>query len=121
MQDPDKLWTPFGLRSLSKSASIYNEKNTEHDPPYWRGPIWININYLAVNAARHYASIQGPNKEEAKKFHLKLRQAVVDNVSKEYLRTGYIWEQYNDATGEGKGCRPFTGWSALFVLMMGQD
>ena len=37
-----------------------------------------------------------------------------------YLRTGYVWEQYNDRTGEGQGCKPFTGWSALTVLMMGE-
>ena len=36
------------------------------------------------------------------------------------FRTGYVWEQYNDRTGEGQGCKPFTGWSALTVLMMGE-
>lgn len=32
----------------SRSASLYQRRNTEHDPPYWRGAIWINVNYLAV-------------------------------------------------------------------------
>ena len=50
IKNPSKFWTDYGLRSLSKSASIYKKRNTEHDPPYWRGPIWININYLAVRA-----------------------------------------------------------------------
>ena len=50
IEDPNKLYTPFGLRSLSKEASLYNKKNTEHDAPYWRGPIWININFLVVRA-----------------------------------------------------------------------
>ena len=50
----------------------------------------------------------------------KLRKAVVDNVFKQYVKTGYIWEQYEDKTGKGSGCRPFTGWSALVVLMMGE-
>lgn len=49
-----------------------------------------------------------------------LREGVVGNVMKEYYRTGYVWEQYNDITGEGQGCKPFTGWSALTVLIMGE-
>ena len=55
LEDPSKLWTPFGLRSLSRSASLYGKRNTEHDAPYWRGPIWINVNFLAVRALHHYA------------------------------------------------------------------
>ena len=95
-------------------------RNTEHDPPYWRGPIWININFLAVRALSHYANTEGPYRKQAQSVYDKLRAAVIGNVIKEYERTGYIWEQYNDKTGEGQGCRPFTGWSALTVLMMGE-
>jgi len=45
---------------------------------------------------------------------------LIENIFKQYVKTGYIWEQYNDRTGQGQGCRPFTGWSALVVLMMGE-
>ena len=44
MSDEEGLWTDFGLRSLSKSDEFYH---TAED--YWRGPIWINMNYLAVS------------------------------------------------------------------------
>lgn len=120
LEDPSKFWTPYGLRSLSKTASIYMKKNTEHDAPYWRGPIWININYLAVRALYNYAQIDGPYQKEAQNVYQKLRQALIDNIFEQYTKTGYIWEQYNDKTGQGQGCRPFTGWSSLVLLMMGE-
>ena len=50
-----QLWTPYGLRSLSASSSLYNQSNTQHDAPYWRAPVWLNLNYLALAALKHYA------------------------------------------------------------------
>lgn len=121
MRDPEILWTNYGLRSLSKQAPLYHKSNTDVDPPYWRGQIWININYLALRALHHYASQPGPYSDEAKIVYLELRQNIVNNIINQYNRSGYVWEQYNDITGEGSGCKPFTGWSALVVLIMSEQ
>jgi len=43
ISDEKELWTKFGLRSLSISDANYGTAEN-----YWRGPIWINMNYLAV-------------------------------------------------------------------------
>jgi mannosyl-oligosaccharide glucosidase len=43
MRNEKKLWSPHGLRSLSLSDYYYGK-----DENYWRGPIWININFLAI-------------------------------------------------------------------------
>ncbi|MCI4394790.1 hypothetical protein PGIGA_G00172780 [Pangasianodon gigas] len=121
IRDPARLWTPYGLRSLSLSDPIYMKRNTEHDPPYWRGAIWININYLALRALHHYSSIEGPYQEKAADLYQELRTNVINNIYKQYHETGYIWEQYSDSTGRGQGSHPFTGWSALTVLIMAEE
>lgn len=120
LRDPGLLWTEFGLRSLARSSHLYNRYNTEHDPPYWRGPIWINMNYLALGSLHHYAYTTGPYMELAREIYSELRTNIVKNMVKEFEKTGYIWENYSDKTGEGKGSHPFTGWSALLVLIMGE-
>lgn len=56
--DEEQLWSEFGIRSLSKSDEFYGTGEN-----YWRGPIWMNINYLAVKellvriAPLYFASI----------------------------------------------------------------
>jgi len=121
MQDPKHLWTPYGLRSLSKSSSLYGKHNTRDDPPYWRGAVWININFLALRALKHYSNTPGPHREAAETIHKLLRKNLLDNISRQYRETGYLWEQYDDKDGRGKGCKPFTGWTALVTLIAAED
>nr|DBA29559.1 TPA: hypothetical protein GDO54_009780 [Pyxicephalus adspersus] len=121
IRDSDKLWTPYGIRSLSRSSPIYMQRNTEHDPPYWRGPIWINMNYLAVRALHYYSQQEGPHRERASSVYRELRINLIANLFRQYKETGFLWEQYNDQTGRGQGCHPFTGWSSLIVLIMAEE
>ena len=73
LKDPKAgLWTKFGIRSLSNKSPYYEKRNTEHDPGYWRGKIWININYMVIKALKNY-STHGPEttrSELARFFHL---------------------------------------------------
>eukprot|EP00929_Paragymnodinium_shiwhaense_P076182 TRINITY_DN39117_c0_g1_i1.p1 TRINITY_DN39117_c0_g1~~TRINITY_DN39117_c0_g1_i1.p1 ORF type:complete len:855 (-),score=143.72 TRINITY_DN39117_c0_g1_i1:43-2607(-) len=112
------LWSDFGLRSVGKGDKMYLRENAPGDAPYWRGPIWININFLAVNALKHYSSIPGPYKERASELYKKLSSNLVKNIFENYKRTGYLWEQYNQEDGKGQRTHPFNGWSSLVVLMM---
>ena len=34
-------------------------------------------------------------------------------------KTGFVWEQYDDKTGEERHSRAFTGWTACVILLMG--
>ncbi|XP_012288943.1 mannosyl-oligosaccharide glucosidase GCS1 [Orussus abietinus] len=116
----DLLWTKYGLRSLARSSPLYMKFNTEHDAPYWRGPVWMNINYLTVRALYRYSRISGPYQDKAKKIYTDLRQCLIRNVISVYKKSGYVWENYADSNGEGRGSHPFTGWTSLTVLLMAE-
>ncbi|KAH8932306.1 hypothetical protein BDL97_19G064400 [Sphagnum fallax] len=121
LRNETHLWTSFGLRSLSTSSSIYMKYNTEHDAPYWRGPIWMNINYLVLSALKHCAedAVPGKYKEKCSQMYSELRANLIQNVVERYHESGYLWEQYdNTRRGEGKGSHPFTGWTSLILLVM---
>lgn len=96
------------------------EYNTEHDGPYWRGAIWMNLNYLTVRATHYYSNIEGPYQDKARKIYQNLRKNLIQNVIKQYKKTGYIWENYGDVHGEAKGSHPFTGWTSLVLLLMAE-
>ncbi|XP_020592219.1 mannosyl-oligosaccharide glucosidase GCS1 [Phalaenopsis equestris] len=116
------LWTDYGIRSLSKTSSLYMKRNTEHDPPYWRGPIWINLNYMILAALNHYSKVDGPYRSRAHELYKDLRSNLIRNIVKNYYETGYLWEQYDQAgKGKGRGTRPFTGWTSLVVLAMAEQ
>ncbi|KAI3405556.1 CWH41 [Candida oxycetoniae] len=116
--NPEELWSPFGVRSLSKSDSNYK---TGED--YWRSPIWINMNYLILKSIQEYynTSINLMSSGLRSKFedaYHDLRLNVVNNVFKQWEKTGFVWEQYNDETGEAKGAKNFLGWTSAVLLMM---
>ncbi|KAI8074787.1 glycoside hydrolase [Gongronella butleri] len=116
IQDEDELWSPHGLRSLSASDPFYNTGEV-----YWRGPIWININYLTLQGLyNNYMHVPGPYQEQATAIYTKLRDNVINTVFSEYQRTGYVFEQYNDVNGQGQRIHPFTGWTTLVLLMMAE-
>jgi mannosyl-oligosaccharide glucosidase len=114
------LFTRYGLRSLSPKDSYYERPNAPGDAPYWRGAIWINLNYLAVDSFQFYAkhSQSQSTRERFADMYQKLRHALVDTIFNEYAKSGYFYEQYNQETGKGQRCHPFTGWTALVVNIL---
>lgn len=42
--DESHLFSPYGLRSLSKQDPLYGTNEN-----YWRSPVWMPINYLAIS------------------------------------------------------------------------
>ncbi|VDP79487.1 unnamed protein product [Echinostoma caproni] len=120
----EDIWTEHGLRSLSRSSPFYRKSNTKEDLPYWRGAIWINMNYLAVKSLRYYATHSRTPTDVASRANqlaVRLSQNLVRTVLGELERTGYMWEQYDDNTGRGQRGHPFAGWTALVALIISPD
>ncbi|KAI8943744.1 hypothetical protein NX059_001724 [Plenodomus lindquistii] len=113
IEDEEELWSPFGLRSLSKSDEFYH---TGED--YWRGPVWMPINYLAVSQLLTLAQSPGPHQSRATKIYTQLRKNLVNTVYESWKETGFAWEQYNPETGKGQRTQHFTGWTSLVVKIM---
>jgi mannosyl-oligosaccharide glucosidase len=141
ISDPEELWSDYGLRSLSAKNEFYGT-----DENYWRGPIWINMNYLALKnlyvspsllctlappclpgntTPADYSLLQviataptSPYKSRATTIYSTLRTNLVNNVFNEWERTGFAWEQYNPETGHGQRTQHFTGWTSLVVKIM---
>lgn len=127
MSDPHKIFSDFGLLSLSRQ-----DENFGTSENYWRGPIWMNINYLCLDALKHYfpqvlsgvpakASHSAELTEKAKSLFSQLRKNLITNVFRVWKEKGYCYESYEQNTGDGKGAEHFTGWTALIVNIMGQQ
>ncbi|KAF2550316.1 hypothetical protein F2Q68_00035109 [Brassica cretica] len=115
------VWSDYGLLSLGKTSSLYMKYNTEHEAPYWRGAIWMNMNYMILSSLHHYSIVDGPYMDKARTIYEELRSNLIRNVVRNYDQTGYIWEHYDQTKGTGEGGRVFTGWSALILLIMSEE
>jgi len=112
LQNRSSVLGRAGLRSLSKADPLYGTGDN-----YWRGKVWININFLAVRSLEQLAARPGPLAEECGRAAAAIRRAVFGAVHAEWAATGTLWENYDEA-GRGTGTHPFTGWTALVATML---
>ena len=79
------------MRSLAKSDEFYGK-----DEDYWRGAIWMNMNYLGVKALYDYRNSYNGNDSEVKelleKLYKELRENLIKNLYTEYRKFGY-WQR----------------------------
>jgi len=116
MEDSKILKSNYGLRSLSASDALF-----ETGENYWRGAIFININYLVLRALyRYYSFGDGPYTQRAKNLYHTLRSKLISNLYRVFHNQNDFFEQYNPHTGAGQGQHPFTGWTSLIVLIMAE-
>lgn len=112
LSSENELKSRFGIRSLSKSDLLYH---TGDD--YWRGNIWINLNYLTLKGMYVYYK----SNEKVKKVYDELRNNVIEAVYSSWKNTHTFYEQYEDGTGKGTKNRPFNGWTSLIVEIISEQ
>jgi Glycosyl hydrolase family 63 C-terminal domain len=97
--DPERFGAGEGAPWYPTSVS---KSDPRFDPGrYWRGPVWVNINWLLVRGldAAGYA-------EEADRLRSHTLRLVSDHG---------FWEYYDPRSGRGLGCGSFS-WTAAVIL-----
>ena len=79
---------------------------------YWKGPVWMNINYLFLKGLHE-------NYPSQRKYYEKLRIDLINTVCGNWNRDGYFYENY--IKGEGSFSYPFTGWTSLISIIIKED
>ena len=87
MSDPMHLWSDYGLRSLSKSDPFYSTGEN-----YWRGPIWINMNYLALSSLHKVTPLSYETTDTANRRTIYRSKGRIRQKRKRYMRNyGKMW------------------------------
>ncbi|MBI2144864.1 hypothetical protein HYU18_00920 [Candidatus Woesearchaeota archaeon] len=92
-----EFWTPYAIPTVSISERKFSAGG------YWRGPMWININWMLHRGLLRYGF---------KTVAAELLEKTVAAVKKSGFR-----EYYNPITGAGIGAKQF-GWSTLVADMI---
>jgi glycogen debranching enzyme len=101
LQDPEQLGTPWPLPSAGKAQKGYDSR------AYWRGPTWVNLNWIAIRGLQRYGF-----KTEAADLRRKTLALVA--------RTPIPYEYYDSQTGAGLGSS-YYGWTAALFIDLALD
>lgn len=117
--NPVEMLAPYGFRSLAKSDADFNNRAIINPYSNWRGPIWINANYLDWIALRRYGF---PKQSRW------LAVTVAAMLNRDIAKWGSMHEDYNSETGDGLAPTPeqspggrfagFVGWNLLAQDML---
>src|SRR5512133_308078 len=102
--DESTFWTDFPVPSVAIDEESFDPEQM------WRGPAWVNVNYLLVEGLTRSGFV-----EEARR----LRRITLQKL----MNLPDFYEYYNPLTGEpGSKAAPIFGWSAaLFIDLALQE
>lgn len=98
LTDPDQFWTEYPLATVSRNTSSFSPECM------WRGSVWININYIFVEAL----SLNG---------YIELAKELRERTLSLVAKNDGIYEYYNPLTGEvPQKAAPIFSWSAALYI-----
>lgn len=98
--NPNEFWLPYPIPSVPKNSPSFSSNLTRL---LWRGPTWINVNWLIFNAL-------------IKKEYYDVARRIKKKTIELVLKSGFR-EFYNPITGKGLRSKDY-GWSTLVVDMI---
>jgi hypothetical protein len=93
----ERFWTEHPLATWDRRDPAFDPRR------YWRGPAWVNVNWLVAGGLRRHGE---PDRAA------RLETATVDLVARAGMR-----EYFDPLTGEGYGSRDFS-WTAALVASL---
>ena len=98
LSNPDSFWTRYPLPTVARNDPAYQPEEM------WRGPTWININYLMI---------EGLLRSGYPELARELRQRTLEMAANH----ADIYEYYHPETGQpGPKAAPMFGWSAALLI-----
>lgn len=85
LENPDEFGTQFPIPSISR-------KDKSFGSDMWRGPVWVNYNYMISDGLSAYGY---------KALSEKIREKTIDVINEWYNRTGTVYEFY-----DSENCTP---------------
>ena len=110
LRDERQFLSPHGIRSTSAGSVLYRPGYADQRGANssWRGPIWLPLNYLLVEAISGHDAA----------FAADLRTRLVELVESDWERTGRFHEYFDADGGEGLGADAQAGWTALVANLI---
>jgi glycogen debranching enzyme len=109
LRSEEEFMSVGGIRSMSAASPLYLPGTAGHGVnSNWRGPVWVPINYMLVEALRDIDPALAAD----------IRDRVVANVEADWRATDRFHEFFNGDTGEGLGADAQAGWTALVANLI---
>lgn len=103
------MLSKYGLRTLSKADTHYNNVNMLKPHSNWQGPVWPIANYIYFQCLLAYGY-----QEEAIELAKRISNLVIADIEE----TGGMHENYDAETGKGLAAPNFISWNVLVINMI---